>query len=87
MNRSAAISELTIRGYVGKFRPVWASEFRVVVDNNGNTEFFGTAYEAECIAWRVLYALEQPIMVRSGEILSATRREAEELFRKKGEAA
>jgi len=80
MNHSAATSEARLGGYIGKFRPVWAATFRNVEDRDGNVLYFKTAFEAECVAWRILYALEQPTMLRSGEIIGTHRREAETYF-------
>lgn len=68
MNASAAIAVLTPHGYEGHFRPVWSAVFQKVQEN-GRTVYFSTAAEAECRAWRVLYAVEQPVMVRDGEII------------------
>jgi hypothetical protein len=92
MNISDARGVLTIHGYIGEYRLCWRSSYQPVLktDEKGRKlgpEYFPTKDAAECAAWRMKNELEQPIMVRSGEILSAPRREAEELFRKKGAAA
>ncbi len=92
MNISDARGVLTIHGYIGEYRLVWKSNYQPVLktDEKGRKigpEYFPTQDAAEVAAWRKKNELEQPLMVRSGEILSAPRREAEGLFRKKGEAA
>ncbi|HEY0120623.1 MAG TPA: hypothetical protein VGC14_02485 [Rhizobium sp.] len=80
MNHSAATSEARLGGYIGKFRPVWAATFRNVEDRDGNVLYFKTAFEAECVAWRILYALEQPIMLRSGDRVESAKQDAEAIF-------
>lgn len=85
MNQSAAKSVPTVNGYEGHYRPVWASSFRVV-KSKGRTVYFDTAASAECAAWRYLYALEQRVMRRDGEMIFAARSEAEQLFKKKERA-
>jgi len=81
MNGSAAEAVRTVNGWVGQFRPVWASSFRQV-QINGRPAYFMTAEAAECAAWRILYRLEQRVMRREGEIIFAAKSAAHQLFRK-----
>ncbi|MFB9952053.1 hypothetical protein ACFFP0_24660 [Rhizobium puerariae] len=81
MNHSAARSNWTVNGYEGEYRPVWASSWRPV-RLNGRPVYFTTALAAEVAAWRVLYAVEQRVMKRDGEIVFAAKSAADRLFRK-----
>lgn len=80
MNQSAAIAIGTINGWEGHYRPVWAAKFRTV-QVKGRPAYFKTPEAAECAAWRVLYAVEQRVMKRDGEIIFAARSAADRLFR------
>lgn len=72
MNQSAAKGVLTVNGWEGRYRPVWASSFRTV-KVKGVTAYFQTELAAEVAAWRVLYAVEQRIMKRDGETVIAAK--------------
>ena len=80
MNQSAATAIGTVNGWVGQFRPVWSSEFRPV-RIKGSTVYFKTAIEAEVVAWRTLYSVEQRVMLRSGSRIEASRCKADQLFK------
>lgn len=86
MNLSAAKAVPTINGYSGLYRPVWAAKFHPV-QINGRTAYFSNKESAELAAWRVLYAVEQRVMKRDGEIIFAARSEAERVFQKRENAA
>lgn len=75
MNGSAVATVDTVNGWEGHFRPVWASTFRKV-QLDGKTAYFRTALAAEVAAWRILYAIEQPVMIRDGDILCASDADA-----------
>jgi hypothetical protein len=79
MNISAAKAVPTINGYAGQYRPVWAAKFRTV-QVNGKPAYFKTPEQAECAAWRVLYAVEQRVMKRDGAIVYAAKSAADRLF-------
>lgn len=87
MNRSDAIGVPTAGGFHGKFRPCWKSAYETVLakDAKGNftgPEIFTTQAEAEAAAWRALRDMEEPVMVRSGPMISAVRAKADALFKK-----
>ena len=87
MNRSNAFGEKTIGGYVGKFRPCWKAGYETVQQLDGRGQFVGprifkTEAEAEAAAWRCLRDIEEPVMVRSGAMVSKARESAEAVFRR-----
>jgi len=82
MNRSSAQAIPTINGYIGQFRPVWSAAYRSVQEN-GKLKYFRCPFEAEAMAWRSLYAVEQSVMVRDGERVSAAKVEADSYFKRK----
>ena len=81
MNLSDAKSELKAGGWIGQFRPVWSSSY-MTVGKPDQPEYFKTAEQAECAAWRALRNVEQPVMLRAGDRLQAQRNKAEALFSK-----
>lgn len=70
MNMSDARSILKAGGWIGEFRPVWASEYRTV-QKCGHPVYFKTANGAELAAWRALRHAEQKVMRRDGDIAGA----------------
>lgn len=87
MNRSDARGRKTFEGWVGEFRPCWKAEYDTVQALDGKGRFAGpklfrTEAEAEAAAWRTLRDIEEPVMVRSGPMVSAARARADALFRK-----
>ncbi len=91
MNISDARGLWTRHGYIGEYRLCWKSRYEPVlrIDDKGRKLgplYFKTEEAAECAAWRAKNELEQPIMVRSGEIIPAAKIEVEKHF-KKGVAA
>lgn len=86
MNHSDARGVWTSKGYIGEFRLCWKSRYQPVLktDDKGRKlgpQYFKTEEAAECAAWRQKNELEQPVMVRSGEIIPSSRLEAEKLFK------
>lgn len=86
MNRSNARGRKTFEGWVGDFRPCWKAEYETVqqLDDRGRftgPKIFKTEAEAEAAAWRMLRDLEEPVMVRSGTIVSKARSAADALFK------
>lgn len=80
MNMSDARSKLTSRGWTGEFRPVWSATY-MTVGKPDRPDYFKTAFEAECAAWRALRNIEQPVMTRGGDKCQAQRAKAESLFK------
>ena len=85
MNRSDAYGKKTASGYIGRFRPCWKAEYEEVQEISPSGKFAGpklfkTEAEAEAAAWRLLRDREEPVMVRSGTIVSKARSAAEGLF-------
>lgn len=88
MNRSNARGRKTFEGWVGDFRPCWKAEYDTIQDKDSCGKFAGpklfkTEAEAEAAAWRMLRDLEEPVMVRSGPMISAVRAKAEAMFKHK----
>lgn len=88
MNRSDAKGVKVEGGYQGQYRRVWKAYYEPVqgLDERGQftgPKIFNTQDAAEAAAWRVLRDLEQPVMTRSGPMLTAVREKAEALFRGK----
>lgn len=86
MNRSDARGRKTFEGWTGEFKPVWKAEYDTVQEIDGRGKFTGpkifrTEAEAEAAAWRVLRDVEEPVMVRSGTIVSKARSAADAVFR------
>jgi hypothetical protein len=79
MNKSAAKAEPTVHGYVGHYKPVWAASFRTVKEH-GRTKYFKSPILAELAAWRILYAVEQRVMKRDGEMIFAAKSAADRIF-------
>lgn len=79
MNASAAQAIGTINGWTGMYRPVWAAKFRTV-QINGRPAYFKTPEAAELAAYRVLYAVEQRVMNRDGEMIFAAKSAADRIF-------
>lgn len=79
MNQSAAVAIGTINGWEGHYRPVWAASFRTV-KVKGRPAYFKTPEAAECAAWRQLYAVEQRVMKRDGEMIFAAKSAADRIF-------
>jgi hypothetical protein len=91
MNRSDARGRKTFEGWIGEFRPVWKSEYEEVQEIGTNGKFAGpklfkTEAEAEAAAWRLLRDIEEPVMVRSGTIVSKARSAADALFKREASA-
>lgn len=87
MNISDARGVWTIKGYIGEYRLVWKSRYEPVLkaDDKGRKLgplYFKTEEAAECASWRTKNELEQPIMVRSGEIVPSAKIDAEKIFKK-----
>jgi len=87
MNEFAIGTQAVPGGFLGWFRKVHRAENEIVKGERGQPIIFPTKSEAKAAAGEAIVAYMNGSFVRSGEILSAPRREAEELFRKKGEAA
>lgn len=79
MNQSAAVAIGTINGWVGTYRPVWAAKF-CTVQVKGRPAYFKTPEAAEVAAWRELYAVEQRVMKRDGEMIFAAKSAADRIF-------
>lgn len=81
MNEGKAYAELTINGYVGKFKLAWRTA-AYTVQRNGRPVYFKTANAAECAAWRAKHQIEQTTMYRDGVTLSDMRNEVNRVFSK-----
>jgi hypothetical protein len=86
LNRSDARGRKTFHGWIGEFKPVWKAEYETVqeMDSRGcftGPRIFKTESEAEAAAWRLLRDREEPVMVRSGSIVSKARSAADALFK------
>lgn len=80
MNEACAYAEGTPRGFIGKYRLVWRSEHFTVTDDKGKIAYFNTRDKAECAAWRVKHKIEQPTLLRYGELASMEPTEREKVF-------
>lgn len=82
MNESAVKTEETRRGWVGHYKPVWSSQYRTVNDERGNELHFPGEFEAECAAWRALYAIERPVLraEKGSGVITKARRAADLIF-------
>jgi hypothetical protein len=87
LNRSNAYGEPVANGYIGKFRLVWKATYDVVQDTDDKGQFTGpkifpSEESAEVAAWRCKRDIEEPIMFRSGPMVSQARAQAEKIFKK-----
>ena len=85
MNNSSVRAIKTFKGWMAEFRPCWKADYLPVLetDDKGRkvgVKYFKTEDAAEVAAWRAKHEAEQSIMVRSGEIITAARQEAESYF-------
>lgn len=74
-NRSNARGYKTADGWIAQFRLVWRANYEDVVDIDdatGDTKprIFETEEAAECVGWRVLRDISEPVIVCSGPLPS-----------------
>lgn len=87
MNRSDARAIEKELGWIGQYRLLWKSRYETVmnIDPNGQPKgerYFADKRDAELAAWRIKQDIEQPVLVRAGEKMSAQHlKAAQALFK------
>lgn len=76
MNRSDARAIKKDGSWVGQYRLLWKTRYETVmnIDQNGDPKgerYFDDRRDAELAAWREKQDIEQPVLVRAGEKMSA----------------
>lgn len=83
MNRSDARAIKKDGSWVGQYRLLWKTRYETVmnIDQNGVSKgerYFDDKRDAELAAWREKQDIEQPVLLRAGEKMSAQHIKAAE---------